>query len=200
MNFQYMSVGKEKSSVDILEIFYLKRRKGMKNEILALVEKICTNNSDCRGLNNKEVARELMNIAHIPTNAEIEEIPLNWNNQVVILFLLPGDKNYYSLFAGIGNDGNFHFEFSIAGTLQENGYFDFFAEEEMLPINYFVEEKRYTTYEQAADKETAEKDTRTEHEWFLYYLLWIDRTEYPDFVTWLADMIKSGNLIEEETP
>ena len=173
-----------------------------KNEILALVEKICTNNSACRGLNNKEMARELMNIANIPENAEIEEIPLNWNNQVVILFLLPDDKNYYSLFAGIGNDNEFHFELSITGTLQENGYFDFFAKEEMLPINYFEKEttteKLYTTYEQTADRETAEKDTRPEHEWFLYYLLWIDRTEYPDFVTWLADMIKVGNLIEEE--
>lgn len=59
-------------------------------------------------------------------------------------------------------------------------------------------EKLYTTYEQTADKETAGKDTRTEHGWFLYYLLWVDNAEYPDFVTWLADMIKSGNLIEEK--
>ena len=59
-------------------------------------------------------------------------------------------------------------------------------------------EKYYTTYEQTADKETTGKDTRSEHEWFLYYLLWIDRTEYPDFVTWLADMVKTGNLIEEK--
>lgn len=59
-------------------------------------------------------------------------------------------------------------------------------------------EKYYTTYEQTADKETSGKDTRSEHEWFLYYLLWVNNAEYPDFVTWLADMIKSGNLIEEE--
>ena len=59
-------------------------------------------------------------------------------------------------------------------------------------------EKKYTTYEQTADKEIAGKDTRSEHEWFLYYLLWIDRTEYPDFITWLSDMLKSGNLIEEK--
>ena len=58
--------------------------------------------------------------------------------------------------------------------------------------------KKYTTYEQTADKETAGKDTRSMHEWFLYYLLWIDRTEYPDFSDWLADMLKSGNLIEEK--
>lgn len=58
--------------------------------------------------------------------------------------------------------------------------------------------KKYTTYEQIADKETTRKDTRTETEWFLYYLLWVDRTEYPDFLTWFFDMLKVGNLIEEE--
>lgn len=56
-------------------------------------------------------------------------------------------------------------------------------------------EKMYTTYEQTADKEyTGKADTRTESEWFLYYLLWIDRAEYPDFITWFFDMLKSGNL------
>ena len=34
-------------------------------------------------------------------------------------------------------------------------------------------EKKYTTYEQTMDKETTGKDTRSEHEWFLYYLLWV---------------------------
>ena len=58
--------------------------------------------------------------------------------------------------------------------------------------------KRYITYEQTADKETAGKDTRSEKDWFLYYLLYVDKEEYPDFITWLADMIKSGNLIEEK--
>ena len=57
--------------------------------------------------------------------------------------------------------------------------------------------KKYTTYEQTADKETSEKDTRTMHEWYLYYLLWIDREEYPNFITWFFDMLKTGNLIEE---
>ena len=59
-------------------------------------------------------------------------------------------------------------------------------------------EKYYTTYEQTADKETVGKDTRSMHEWFLYYLLWVDRTEYSTFITWFFDMLKSGNLIEEE--
>ena len=61
-----------------------------------------------------------------------------------------------------------------------------------------VNMKKYTTYEQTADKEIAGKDTRKESDWFLYYLQYVDNSEYPDFVTWLADMIKTGILIEEE--
>ena len=125
----------------------------MKNRILDLVAKICTNNSDCRGLDKKDAARELMNIAHIPSDAEIVEIPLDWNNQVVILFLLPEDKNYYSLFAGIGNDSEFHFDLSITGALDNNGYFDFFEQDEMLPINFFE-----------SDLESEEKEKKHEIE------------------------------------
>jgi len=61
-----------------------------------------------------------------------------------------------------------------------------------------TKEKLYTTYEQTADKETAGKDTRTMHEWYVYYLFWIDNTEYPNFITWFFDMLKTGNLIEEK--
>ena len=57
-------------------------------------------------------------------------------------------------------------------------------------------EKKYTTYEQTADKETAGKDTRTETEWFVYYLLYVDKEEYRYFVDWLADMLKSGVFVQ----
>lgn len=125
----------------------MKGEKDMKDRILQIVEQICNMEfTDCRGLSKVELARELMNLANIPQNADIQEIPLDWNNQVVILFLLPNDKNYYSLFAGIGCDGKFYFELSITGILKENGWFQFFEEEgkqdEILPIDYF--EKRTT--------------------------------------------------------
>ena len=58
--------------------------------------------------------------------------------------------------------------------------------------------KKYTTYEQIADRKTAGKDTRSMHEWYLYYLLWIDNAEYPVFITWFFNMLKTGNLIEEK--
>ena len=50
--------------------------------------------------------------------------------------------------------------------------------------------KKFTCYET--------EQTMTKKDWFLYYLQAeeIDKTEYPDFVTWWADMRKSG-VIEE---
>lgn len=86
-----------------------------------------------------------MDLANIPQEADIQEIPLDWNNQVVILFLMPNDKNYYSLFAGIGNNEKFYFGLSITGILLDNGCFDFFEghgeKEVILPIDYFLKNK-----------------------------------------------------------
>lgn len=113
----------------------------MQTKIMQIVSKICnTSSTNCRSLNKSELARQLLNLANVPQNAEIQEIPLDWGNQVVILFLVPNDANYYSLFAGIGNDGNFYFELTITGILNGNE-FDFFDEEKPLDINYFAPKK-----------------------------------------------------------
>lgn len=113
----------------------------MQKQILNIVSEICNAKStDCHSLNKSKLARELMDIANIPQNAEIQEIPLDWGNQVVILFLMPDDVNYYSLFVGIGNDGNFYFELTITGILNGNK-FDFYDDEKLLNINYFVTAK-----------------------------------------------------------
>lgn len=115
--------------------------KIMQLEIMQLVEKICDMKStNCRSLNKSNLARELMDFADIPQSAEIQEIPLDWNNQVVILFFMPKDKNYYSLFAGIGNDNKFHFDLTITGILKYN-YFDFFEDEIPLDADYFQKYK-----------------------------------------------------------
>ena len=112
-----------------------------KEKIMQIVTNICSKEStDCRNLNKVDYARELMNVANIPTIAEIQEIPLDWNNQVVILFLLPKDDNYYSLFAGIGTDNNFYFELTITGKLNKDDkdYIDFYDDEILLEINHFL--------------------------------------------------------------
>ena len=115
--------------------------KIMQLEIMHLVEEICNMKStNCRSLNKSNLARELMDFADIPQNAEIQEIPLDWNNQVVILFFMPNDKNYYSLFAGIGNDNKFHFDLTITGILKYN-YFDSFENEIPLEADYFQKYK-----------------------------------------------------------
>ena len=61
-----------------------------------------------------------------------------------------------------------------------------------------AKERIFTTYDGTDKCEPNTPDTRSEHEWFLYYLLYVDKTEYSDFTTWLADMLKSG-VLEEET-
>lgn len=114
----------------------------MKDKVLNLVSEICNEvSTDCRGINKSELARDLMDLANIPGAAEIREIPLDWDNQVVILFVVPNDDNYYSLFAGIGTDNEFYFELSITGTVifnAESEYYNFLDEEESLPIEYFI--------------------------------------------------------------
>ena len=109
----------------------------MQTKIMQIVSEICnTPSANCRSLNKSALARQLLDLANVPQNADIQEIPLDWDNQVVILFLIPNDANYYSLYAGIDKKGNFHFELSIAGTLKGNE-FDFFREEKPLDIDYF---------------------------------------------------------------
>lgn len=55
-----------------------------------------------------------------------------------MLFLLPHDDNYYSLFAGIGPDNCFHFELAIAAKV-EGDTFIFYDEEKKLQIDYFLQ-------------------------------------------------------------
>ena len=118
----------------------------MRNKVMKLVREICSMKStNCRSLNKAAVARKLLDLANVPKNANIQEIPLDWNNQVVILFLIPGDNNYYSLFAGIGNDGKFYFELTITGILKGDT-FEFFDEEKTLNIDYFKEKSMKHTY------------------------------------------------------
>lgn len=120
-----------------------------KLKVLKLVNKICSMESTgCRSLNKSELARELLQIANVPEIAEIQEIPLDWNNQVVILFLIPNDVNYYSLFAGIGTDKEFHFELEICGQL-EGKDFNFYDEDEVININYFKSYEMKITQEEA---------------------------------------------------
>lgn len=109
----------------------------MQDKVMQLVKEICNKESaNCRSLNKTELARKLLDIANVPSNADIQEIPLDWDEQVIILFLIPNDINYYSLFAGIGKDNNFYFQLGITGVLKGDE-FDFFDEDKIIDINYF---------------------------------------------------------------
>ena len=115
-------------------------------KFMPLVKEICNMEAtDCRSLNKSKLARELMNLVNIPQNAEIYEIPLDWDDEVVILFMLPNDKNYYSLGAGHWLDGTERLILSITGRwkgrefkfLQEEG-----KEDIPLPLDYFQKKNK----------------------------------------------------------
>lgn len=110
-------------------------------EFMPIVKEICSITPiDCRSLNKAHLARQLMDLLNIPQNAEIYEIPLDWNDEVVILFMLPNDKNYYSLGAGHWLDGTERLILSITGRWKGRK-FKFFEEEGKedipLPLDYF---------------------------------------------------------------
>ena len=117
----------------------------MENKIMKIVDKICAMESfDCRSLNKKDEARKIMDIVEIPNNAIIQEIPLDWDRQIVILFEIPNDEHYYELFAGTGEDKEFHCELSEIGIIREDCFY-FYDEDgienKLLPINYFKNNK-----------------------------------------------------------
>lgn len=165
----------------------------MKNKVMQLVKQICDiKSTDCRSLNKDNLVRKLMNLANIPQNADIQEIPLDWDNQVVILFLLPHDKNYYSLFAGIGCDGKFYFEMSITGIF-DGKYFHFLQEDgkedQMLPIDYFVKKTTVTEQirhfiETVAKLAISECPEMTMEQYIAEYTSQILENDYYSVVNW----------------
>ncbi|MBT9788698.1 hypothetical protein GPK90_04980 [Clostridium sp. MCC344] len=110
-------------------------------EFMKIVREICNvESTDCRSLNKSELARKLMNMANIPKNAEITEIPLDWNNQVAILFIIPDDDNYYCLYAGHWNNNIESMQLVISGTVyrSENRFdFDFYNKGKEIGLDYF---------------------------------------------------------------
>lgn len=111
------------------------------SDFMPLVREICSiAPTDCRSLNKAHLARQLMDLVNIPQEAEIYEIPLDWDDEVVILFMLSNDENYYSLGAGHWLDDTERMILGITGKLRGKK-FKFFEEEGKedipLPLDYF---------------------------------------------------------------
>ncbi|OME55406.1 hypothetical protein BSK59_13080 [Paenibacillus odorifer] len=87
----------------------------MKDQVMSIVAKICNTPTNCRGLkNNQENINNLFTLKGIDTNSiNVNEMPLNWNNQVVILYEMKETQEQRELFAGIGNDGEFYFTVEV---------------------------------------------------------------------------------------
>ena len=109
-----------------------------KNEVMAVVKRMCNLESiGCRSLNKSKDARILMDGLNVPKNAEIWEIPVDWNDAVLIVFEIPNDHNYYTLFAGIGTDGNYYYNISIEGTIIDGQIKPFEKDGIILSKDYF---------------------------------------------------------------
>lgn len=115
------------------------------SEVMSIVQRMCnTQSAGCRSLNKSADARLLMNEFNISKSAKICEIPVDWDDMVSVMFTIPGDDNYYDLFAGIGyGDKQYHFEVSIAGKFV-NGEFKFEDfDVVILPTDYFVNQSAF---------------------------------------------------------
>lgn len=168
-----------------------------KEKVLNIVKQMCEiESTDCHSLNKEKLARQLLDMAFVPVNAEICEIPLDWNNQIVILFMIPKDNTYYSLFAGIGNDGKFYFELSKTGVYQSNGYFSFFNKDKIISMDYF--RNKYKTsffcYENGRKQRLFMRDV------YRMYDRTVDQNQKDQgttFESWLDEMEKMQILIKE---
>lgn len=113
----------------------------MKMDSMKIVKEICSiESTNCRSLNKSEVARKLMDMIDIPQNAKIQEIPLDWNDQVEILFTIPEDKYYYGLSAGHWLDGAESMYLEIIGVQRkqrDDTWLDFYNTGKRLPLDYF---------------------------------------------------------------
>lgn len=110
-------------------------------EANSIVTAICaTTSTDCRSLNKADLGRKLLDLLNVPPTAQITEIPLDWDGQVEICFVVPGNINVFSLYAGKWLDGSESCYLAITGRQREyNGeiWYDFFNVEEILPDDYF---------------------------------------------------------------
>lgn len=111
-------------------------------DFMKIVREICiTESTDCRSLNKRDLARKLMDMADIPQEAYITEIPLDVSDQVDISFIMPNDDNYYSLYAGHWLNDTESMFLAITGkvVIESEGRFrfDFFDEEKKINLDYF---------------------------------------------------------------
>lgn len=99
-------------------------------EAMKIVDTICNMQStNCRSLNKANEALKLFEMVGINTDEiHINEIPLDWGRQVVVLFTYYNE--FYELFVGMGEDMKFYFEFR---TDNDDGIIG-----ELVPYEFFL--------------------------------------------------------------
>ena len=124
---------------------------------MPIVEKICSfppsalDRTEEDGKELLNLCRTLMDMVNIPSNAEIYEIPLMKNNQVVIYFFLENDdEKEYCLNAGHWLDDTISMKLEAYGKETHEYDIEMYTAFESLPLDYFEnhetnDEKKETT-------------------------------------------------------
>lgn len=115
-----------------------------KNNFMPIVEKICSLPSSALDRTEEDgkellnLCRTLMDMVNIPSNAEIYEIPLMKNNQVVIYFFLENDdEKEYCLNAGHWLDDTISMKLEAYGKETHEYDIEMYTAFESLPLDYF---------------------------------------------------------------
>lgn len=115
-----------------------------KNNFMPIVEKICSfppsalDRTEEDGKELLNLCRTLMDMVNIPSNAEIYEIPLMKNNQVVICFFLENDdEKEYCLNAGHWLDDTISMKLEAYGKETHEYDIEMYTAFESLPLDYF---------------------------------------------------------------
>ncbi len=115
-----------------------------KNNFMPIVEKICSfppsalDRTEEDGKELLNLCRTLMDMVNIPSNAEIYEIPLMKNNQVVIYFFLENDdEKEYCLNAGHWLDDTISMKLEAYGKETHEYDIEMYTAFESLPLDYF---------------------------------------------------------------
>lgn len=131
-----------------------------KQKMMAIVNKMCAYQSaSCRGLDMADMARELLDMASVPATAVVSEIPVSDGGQVIVYFYVPGDDNYYMLFAGDGCDGSkANFKLYIDGKNPCTDDFYFLDKDIEISIDHFKDTNMANTYYKTAKKTAKENN------------------------------------------
>lgn len=160
----------------------------MENKVMELVNRICNTDTNCRGLiNNTEAINSLLELKGINlSDIRVYEVPINWNNQVLICYENLFTNEYRQLFCGIGTDGNFYFE-----DKRDEEYYSHLSDNEETNEEEYTKEYKVIAYslctEIEEDKTLGTFDEEENAKLFLSAILTLNKYYKVGLELWLDD-------------